>query len=113
MILHKRQRGRRLLQTGGPPKVRGRGEGTLVGKARDFLWHYRVLLHAGARPAHALERRLGDHLANKRGGAREMTFAPDNFFFLQRTSFAILESARGESGARRRELKHGRELHFG
>lgn len=37
-------------------------EGTLVGESGDLLGYYRVLFHAGARSAHAIQRRLGDHL---------------------------------------------------
>jgi len=55
----------RLSQAGGSSKVRGRREGTLVCESRDLLRYYRVLLHAGAWPAHAFQRRLGDHLMER------------------------------------------------
>lgn len=45
--------------------MRGRCKGTLVGKSRDLLGDYRVFLDTGARSAHALQRRLGNHLVNK------------------------------------------------
>jgi len=53
-------------------------ERTLVGESRDLLGYYRVLFHTGARSAHAIQQRFGDHLVDNRD---KVTYARINAKF--------------------------------